>query len=101
MLELTAGLALSRPPTAPSALRALNNQLGRLEVDRERPESWCRSTGGAEVLLLDNPTSATGSPTRHESLLPDLRHAGDAVFQPITAQTQGATVSGPARVGGI
>ena len=95
MSELTAGLDPVEAADGHRALlRALNNQLGRLEVDRERPE-LVPFNGWREKFFMDNPDFRYWvADVRHDRRYRISGTLGDAVFQSITAY---ATRGGPAR----
>lgn len=95
MSELTAGLGPVEAADGHRALlRALNNQLGRLEVDRERPE-LVPFNGWREKFFMDNPDFRYWvADVRHDRRYRISGTLGDAVFQSITAY---ATRGGPAR----
>jgi len=70
-------------------LRALNNQLGRFEVDRERPELLAFN-GWREKLLMDNPDFRYWvADVRDDRRYRVTGSLGDAVYQSITAYAGG------------
>lgn len=70
-------------------LRALNNQLGRFEGDRERPE-LVPFNGWREKFFMDNPDFRYWvADVRDDRRYRIVGSAGDAVFQSITAYAAG------------
>jgi len=86
LTELTAGLSASEQADGQRALlRALHNQLGRFEVDRERPE-LVPFNGWRQKFFMDNPDFlywvADLNPERRYRV---RGHAGDAAYVSLTA----------------
>lgn len=74
-------------------LRALNNQLGRFEVDRERPE-LVAFNGWREKFLMDNPDFRYWvADVRDDRRYRITGSLGDAVYQSITAYAGAARVA--------
>lgn len=74
-------------------LRALNNQLGRFEVDRERPE-FVPFNGWREKFLMDNPDFRYWVADIRDDRRYRIRGTlGDALYQSITAYAGGGRVS--------
>lgn len=70
-------------------LRALNNHLGRFEVDRERPE-LVPFNGWREKFLMDNPDFRYWvADVRDDRRYRITGHIGDAIYQSITAYAGG------------
>src|SRR5262245_45697079 len=77
-------------------LRALNNQLGRFEVDRERPE-LVPFNGWREKFFMDNPDFRYWVADIRDDRRYRIRGAvGDAVYQSITAYAAGGLTNAAA-----
>lgn len=91
LAELTADLGPDEAADGYRALvRALNNQLGRFEVDRERPE-LVAFNGWREKFFMDNPDFRYWlADVRDDRRYRITGTIGDAVYQSITAYTGNA-----------
>ena len=77
-------------------LRALNNQLGRFEVDRERPE-LVPFNGWREKMLMDNPDFRYWvADVRDDRRYRITGAMGDAIYQSVTAYTASGTIDASA-----
>ena len=77
-------------------LRALNNQLGRFEVDRDRPE-LVPFNGWREKMLMDNPDFRYWvADIRDDRRYRITGCVGDAIFQSITAYNASGTIDASA-----
>lgn len=77
-------------------LRALNNQLGRFEVDRERPE-LVAFNGWREKFLMDNPDFRYWvADIRADRRYRIVGNVGDAVYTSITAYAAGGVAEAAA-----
>lgn len=77
-------------------LRGLNNQLGRFEVDRERPE-LVTFNGWREKMLMDNPDFRYWvADIRDDRRYRITGSIGDAVYQSVTVYSSAAALSATA-----
>jgi hypothetical protein len=95
--EQTAGLdAMERADGFRALLRGLNNQLGRFEVDRERPE-LVAFNGWREKMFMDNPDFRYWvGDIRDDRRYRITGTVGDAVYLSITVYTSAGTLDAAA-----
>src|SRR3546814_4034868 len=82
---------MERADARRALLRGLNNQLGRFEVDRERPE-LVAFNGWREKMFMDNPDFRYWvADIRDDRRYRITGAVGDAVYQSITVYTSAGT----------
>src|SRR3546814_9819236 len=93
----TAGLSeMERADALRALLRGLNNQLGRFEVDRERPE-LVAFNGWREKMFMDNPDFRYWvADIRDDRRYRITGAVGDPVYQSITAPQSAGPPESPA-----
>src|SRR3546814_534681 len=87
---------MERADALRARLRGLNNQLGRFEVDRERPE-LVAFNGWREKMFMDNPDFRYWvADIRDDRRYRITGAVGDAVYQSITVYTSAGTLESSA-----